>query len=71
MFIPLKAIVPENTFSRLWDVLLLLDHYFCSFIITRQPIQRKKYNIDMFSSEFNETNLIMFNYGPYTKHSSI
>ena len=31
----------------------------------------KKYNIDMFSSEFNETNLIMFNYGPYTKHSSI
>ena len=37
----LKAIVPENTFSRLWDVLLLLDHSFCSFIITRQPIQRK------------------------------
>ena len=31
----------------------------------------KKYNIAMFSSEFNETNLIMFNYGPYTKHSSI
>ena len=25
----------------------------------------KKYNIDMFSSEFNETDLIMFNYGPY------
>ena len=25
MFISLKAIVPENTFSRLWDVLLLLD----------------------------------------------
>ena len=25
----------------------------------------KKYNIDMFSSEFNETNLIMFNYGPF------
>ena len=31
----------------------------------------KKYNTDMFSSEFNETNLIMLNYGPYTKHSSI
>ena len=25
-FISLKAIVPENTFSRLWDILLLLDH---------------------------------------------
>ena len=66
-----KAIVPENTCSRLWDVLLLLDHSLCSFIITRQPIQRKKYDIDMFFSEINETNLIMFNYGPYTKHSSI
>ena len=31
----------------------------------------KKYNIDMFSSEFNGTNLIMFNYDPYTKHLSI
>ena len=31
----------------------------------------RKYNIDMFSSELNETNLIMFKYGPYTKHSPI
>ena len=37
----LTAVVPESTFSSLWDVFLLQDHSFCSFIITRQPFQRK------------------------------
>ena len=70
MFISLKAIVPENTFSHLWDVLLLLDHYFAHLLSPGSQFS-KKYNIDMFSSEFNETNFIMYNYGPYTTHSSI
>ena len=66
IFFAVKSIVPVNTFSRLWDVLLLLDDLFCSFIITRQQIQREIYHIDMFSCEITKTDLIIC--GPYTKH---
>ena len=34
-------------------------------------ISAKKYHMNMFSSEINETDLRMFNYGPYIKHSPI
>ena len=57
------GLVPESTLSSLLGVFLLLYHLFCSFIITMQPFQRKKYHIDMFSSEINETGLGMFTYG--------
>ena len=55
---------PVGCFIATRPLILLINYH-------QAADSTKKYNIDMFSSEFNETNLIMFNYGPYTKHSSI